>query len=344
MQSLRLEVPDMDLALSELVEQIPRGGAATYGGLAAVLGDPVAARWVATRLLAHRHDADCRCHCVVLAGGIVGKYVSGETRNREKVARLEAEGAAVVGGRIDLDAHRFELPRSAKAAPLARLREMQAAWAEKFSSEGHADAPRSIAGLDVSYIGATRAVATYAVVEPGSLDLVWSVSIEREVRFPYISTYLAFRELPMLWDLVDAARAAGRLADIHLVDGSGVLHQRRGGVATCFGVSTGLTTIGVTKSLLFGRADRSRLSAGEWTYVRDVDGSPQGAALKTTPRGKKPIYVSPGYRIDVDAAVRIVEQSLAGHKLPEPLYWADRLSRKDARRAASRRAESRSRS
>ena len=186
------------------------------------------------------------------------------------------------------------------------------------------------------------------LVAAATRELVWSIAIERAVEFPYISTYLAFRELPLLWELVDAAHAAGRAANVYLVDGSGILHHRRGGIATCFGVSTDLPTIGVTKKLLCGRPDRTDLPPGDWSYVRDPAGSldrtepeepvePIGAALRSSPRSGKLIYISPGHRIDVDASVRVVQYLLAGRKLPEPIYWADRLSREEAqsRKAAN---------
>ncbi len=332
MRTSRIVFPDMDRELAALVTQIPPGRTATCGELAAALGDPIAARWVGQSLLAHPHHAACGCHRIVRAGGVVGKFASGEIDNLAKIRRLEEEGVAVVDGKVDLDRHALKFRRHAASAPLAVLRATQAAWAERFSFAGSPRDVELVAGLDVSYLDARRAVGAYALVDAVSLELQWSVTLERAVQFPYISTYLAFRELPILWDLVDAARAASRLADVFLVDGSGILHPRRAGVATCFGVSTGLPTVGVTKKPLYGRPDRTGLSTGEWTYVRGDDGSPLGAAMKTTPRGKKPIYLSPGDRIDVDAAVDVVVRMIAGHKLPEPIYWADRLSRQQAQR------------
>jgi deoxyribonuclease V len=211
------------------------------------------------------------------------------------------------------------------------LRDVQAHWARGFSGEAPGEFPERAAGLDVSYISERQAVGAYALVHIPTGELEWSFTIEREVRFPYISTYLAFRELPILWDLIEVASAAGRLADVFLVDGSGILHPRRGGVATCFGVSTDLATIGVTKTLLHGRPDEEKLPVGQWTYVRD-EGEILGAAIRTSPRSRKPIYVSPGHRMNTDAAIETVDRLALGRKLPEPIYWADRLSREAARK------------
>ena len=86
-------------------------------------------------------------------------------------------------------------------------------------------------------------------------ELVWSAKIRRAIRFPYITSYLTFRELPILLELLGEVRAAGRMAPVLLVDGSGILHPRRFGVASHLGVAADAATIGVTKKLLCGKVD-----------------------------------------------------------------------------------------
>ena len=98
-------------------------------------------------------------------------------------------------------------------------------------------------------------MAAYALVETETGRLVWSATVRRRVAFPYISTYLSFREIPIYLDLLDEVRAAGRLSEVLLVDGSGILHHRHAGVASHLGVVASLPTVGVTKKLLCGRVD-----------------------------------------------------------------------------------------
>jgi deoxyribonuclease V len=101
-------------------------------------------------------------------------------------------------------------------------------------------------------------------------------------------------------------------------------------VATCFGVVADVPTIGVAKSLLCGRLETA---AGDPTDLQagvTVDGRTVGGVL-TFPGSSRPLYVSPGQKMDVPGAVRIARAFAFGHRLPEPLYWADRLSRTQSR-------------
>ena len=111
-----------------------------------------------------------------------------------------------------------------------------------------------------------------------------------------------------------------------LVDGSGILHQRHAGIATHLGVIASLPTIGVTKKLPCGQAELEGMQPGESRPVVYEDRL-TGVALRSGPRSRRPIFISPGHLLDVAFAERLVRRLLAGRRLPEPLYWADRLSR-----------------
>ena len=92
----------------------------------------------------------------------------------------------------------------------------------------------------------------------------------------------------------------------------------------------GLPTIGVTKRLLCGQANIEGMRPLEARPVLHED-RPIGVALRPTAGSRRPIFVSPGHRVDVPFAERVGRGLLVGHRLPEPLYWADRLSRRQAR-------------
>lgn len=321
MSAASLVIADVQSAAIGLWSQIPRGRVATYGDLADALGDRVAARWVGHYALNHDHRAGCPCHRLVRADGTVGGHVDGEAA---KARVLRKENVPWRGGRVDLEACRFTQFRTRR--PLAALRAAQEAAAGRVRIAPLAAVARTVGGVDTSYIGPHQAVAAYVLLPRGGDRPVWSTSIRHAVAFPYISSFLSFRELPLLLELLDRVRQAGRLPDVLLVDGSGILHPRRIGLAAHLGVEADVPTIGVTKRHLVGRVERRQ---GWWQAV-SVAGQVVGAAMRGGGTSRKPIYVSPGHRADVATAADTVAACLAGHRLPEPLYWADRLSRDEA--------------
>ncbi len=196
-----LEIPDIAAALRTLIAQVPPGRVAACGRVAEALGNPVAARWVGHFLLHHPHDAACQCHRVVRAGGRLGPYIDGGTAAKRR--RLEAEGVAVRNGAVDLAQCAFD--RFDSDRPLERLRQIQEAAAAELVVRAAETMPRLVGGVDVSYPQPDEGVAAYALVEVETGQLLWSVKIRRRVRFPYITSYLAFRELPILLELLGEA-------------------------------------------------------------------------------------------------------------------------------------------
>ena len=121
------------------------------------------------------------------------------------------------------------------------------------------------------------------------------------------------------------------IADVVLVDGSGIMHPHRAGVATHFGIVADGPTIGVTKKQLCETVKIGGMQPGE---VRSVlEGRRKlGAAIRAHTASKRPLFVSAGHLITTDSAIRTVVRCLRGHRLPEPIYWSDRISRQEARR------------
>ena len=103
-----------------------------------------------------------------------------------------------------------------------------------------------------------------------------------------------------LWRDLTASRP---IADVVLIDGNGILHPRRAGIAACFGLLADVPTIGIGKSLLCGRVDVEGLRAGETRPVVDRD-ELIGLAVKSTDRSR-PIFVSPGNHCDIEQAAAI---------------------------------------
>ncbi len=322
-----LRVPDLEAELIRLLTQVPAGRVTTYGDLADALGLRAAARWVGEFLRDHEHSAACPCHRIVRKGGELGLYL--RDRNPvEKADKLESESVGIANGVVEqfdeIVFRGFESER-----PLAGLVELQHEIAGHVRLEAYEDTPAVVAGLDVSYARDGAAVGACAVVETHSGSLVWSATRRQNAPLPYIPSLLTFRELPVLLTLFNEARQKFPELNLFLVDGNGVLHPRGAGVAACFGVVADVPTIGVAKSLLCGRLEE-HMPPIEGCVPISVEGMTVGAVFERHPNAHR-LYVSPGQRIDVAAAIRMTRLLDFGHRLPEPLYWADRLSRAEAR-------------
>jgi deoxyribonuclease V len=310
--------------LERLLSQIPRGRFTTYGHLARALGDVAAARWVGQYLLDHPHRRGCHCHRVVRLTGEPGLYMDGEPA--AKLERLRREGVPICDGRCDVGLAFDEFDSS---APLVSLTAFQLSVPQRLKLRAGSRPVRTVAGLDAAYLPDGDAAGGYVLVDADTLETVWSTTVTAPATFPYISGYLAFRELPLMLRAWEAAREAGFAADAVIIDGNGILHPRRAGIAACFGLLADVPTVGIGKKLLCGRVDLNGMRADETRPVLHND-QLIGAALKCT-NSSRPIFVSQGNRIDLDGAVTLVRRLFVDHRLPEPLHRADRLSKSAAR-------------
>ncbi len=154
------------------------------------------------------------------------------------------------------------------------------------------------------------------------LRLVEQHAVDEPVPFPYIPGLLAFREVPVL---ARAFEKLQRTPDLLLVDGHGLSHQRRFGIACHLGLLLDVPTIGVAKSRLVGRHDDPPPEAGGRAELRD---GPDlvGLVLRTRDR-VSPVYVSVGHRIGLHQAADWVLRLCRGYRLPEPTRLADQLSK-----------------
>ena len=334
---IRDRIPDLAKALAHLLDQVPAGRVTTYGRLAAALGDVMASRWIGAHLRDHAHTNQCRCHRVVRVDGGLGVYDRGGVG--DKANRLRAEGVAIVDGRVALD--ECLVDTFSGDAPLRSLRDWQTELAGSVRLVKPKRRPRWIAAVDVSY--GTRGTsniqtgtAAYVVWDSHTRQVQFETTCSAAIRFPYVTTYLAFRELPLLVEAFQTGLTQfPRAPDVVLVDGSGILHPRRSGIAAMMGVLLNVPAIGVTKKRLYGQCDRLELEANRTAPVY-ADDEQLGIAILPTEITTKPLFVSPGHRIDCQMAADVVLSSIADHRLPEPIYWADRLSRQATNRKRHR--------
>jgi len=140
---------------------------------------------------------------------------------------------------------------------------------------------------------------------------------EDKIAFPYIPGLLSFRESPLI---LAACEKLCNVPDLVLIDGHGIAHPRRFGLASHLGLSLNLPTIGCAKSILCGRHQPVAEEAGSHTELLDNE-ELIGAALRTK-SGVRPVYVSVGHRIDLASALQWVIKCCRGYRLPEPARLA----------------------
>jgi deoxyribonuclease V len=179
-----------------------------------------------------------------------------------------------------------------------------------------------VAGIDVGFEDGGRVTrAAVAVLRRGDLQLAESSLARRPTDFPYVPGLLSFREIPAVLDALAALRSA---PDLLLCDGQGLAHPRRFGLACHLGWLLDAPAIGVAKSRLLGDFAAPPAERGAWTPLLDR-GDVVGAAVRTRP-GVRPVFVSPGHRVDVASAVRLALACTGRYRLPEPSRAAHRLA------------------
>mmetsp|Transcript_4521 Transcript_4521/g.14597 ORF Transcript_4521/g.14597 Transcript_4521/m.14597 type:complete len:273 (+) Transcript_4521:73-891(+) len=212
---------------------------------------------------------------------------------------------------------------------------------EATGAEPAADASRRVelrfvGGLDISFIKGndTDACVALAVFDLKKRQTVYSDCQWVKLEFPYISGFLAFREVPLFLPVLRACKDAAPdlFPQVVLVDGNGLLHPRRFGSACHLGVVAGVPTVGVAKTFLqvgeLTKYDAIALSRkGLAVPLNDEHGEQLGWAFRASEALSKPVFVSPGHGVSHRTALEVVRRSCL-HRIPEPVRQADLLSRK----------------
>ncbi len=196
--------------------------------------------------------------------------------------------------------------------------EIQQRLATQVSKKSAVTTPRFIAGVDIS-TGKGEGMATGAVVVLNypELSVVETKVARGKLNFPYIPGLLSFRESPLT---LAACQQLTIAPDLILVDGQGIAHPRRLGLASHLGLLLNTPTIGCAKSLLCGSHEAPSIEPGNYTEVVDK-GEIIGVALRTK-HGVKPVYVSIGHKVDLQTAIYWITKCCHGYRLPEPTRLA----------------------
>ena len=181
---------------------------------------------------------------------------------------------------------------------------------------------KTVGGGDVSYSKSGNLLfGAIVVLSFPHMQILDAATSDGKVPFSYIPTLLSFREGPIL------ARTFQKLKikpDIMIYDGQGIAHPRGMGLASHMGLWFDLPSIGCAKTPLLGKFIPPGPSRGSFEWIRR-EGKKVGAVLRTK-ENVKPLFVSPGYRIDLLASIQLILQTCRGFRIPEPLRKAHQAS------------------
>ena len=200
----------------------------------------------------------------------------------------------------------------------SQAQEIQLKMASLVSRTNELTGPRFIAGVDIS-VDRARGMGRGAVVVLSypELEVAEVQTVEDNINFPYVPGLLSFREAPIT---LAACEKLEITPDLVLVDGQGIAHPRRLGLASHLGLFLDRPTIGCAKSRLCGSHFEPANEPGSYAELVDND-EVIGAAVRTKAR-VNPIYVSIGHKVDLEAAIHWAMQCCRGYRLPEPTRLA----------------------
>ncbi|QNL49609.1 endonuclease V [Olivibacter sp. SDN3] len=173
---------------------------------------------------------------------------------------------------------------------------------------------KTIAGADISLNRFSNVIyAGIVVLDYETLLPIGYSMVESETNFPYVPGYLAFREVPALVKVIDQLPVK---PDVIMVDGHGIAHPRRMGIAAHLGAVCGIPTLGCAKKKLYGKYIEPELLKGSYTSLHTKDET-IGYVLRSK-NNVKPVFISPGNNMDLSDSLNIAHHCTLKHRLPEP--------------------------
>lgn len=201
-------------------------------------------------------------------------------------------------------------------------RTIQEAFINKVKIAPLKGTPKHIAGVDAAFLG-DRIISVACLYKYPDLTPIEERYVAAEVSFPYIPGYLSFREGP---SIIQALSSLNIRPDLILFDGQGIAHPKGLGIAAHIGALLDLPSIGCAKSRLVGEYEEPGYKKGSWSPL-GYKGKVVGAVLRTRDN-VRPLFISPGHRIDLKGSIEIVLRCTSKYRLPEPLRRADFMSKR----------------
>ena len=202
---------------------------------------------------------------------------------------------------------------------IEQAKQIQRDLSSQVSKKNEITSHRLFAGADISAPDSSGvACAAVVVLEYPTLEIAEVQTTKGKLLFPYVPGFLSFRESPLLVATFEKISAS---PDILLVDGQGIAHPRRFGIASHLGLILGIPTIGCAKSRLCGQ-HKPLITAEVGSYTELVDKDEVLGVVMVTKAHAAPIYVSIGHKIDLANAIHWVMKCCAGYRLPEPCRLA----------------------
>lgn len=181
---------------------------------------------------------------------------------------------------------------------------------------------KTVAGVDVGFEqNNTITRAAIVVLNFQTLEVIETALAHRPTSFPYVPGLLSFREVPCV---LEAMLKLSTEPDLLLCDGQGIAHPRRFGIAAHLGLLLDIPAIGVGKSRLTGTHAEPTAEKGSSVPLMDR-GEPIGTVLRTR-KNVKPLFISPGHRVSIETAPKLVMKCVTKYKLPETTRWAHKLA------------------
>lgn len=297
----------------DLVRQIPEGKISSYGAIAEALGDKIASRSVG-RMMNQNPNADTMpCFRIVYSDGKLGGFGLGVD---DKIRRLNEDNILVDKGKI-VDFNNLLFKNFKTTYPLKKLREEQINLSKKVNLKDTFKEIKTVAGIDVAYPKNEfeNACGACVVIDYKTKEIIEKKTIFWETNFPYISTYFFYREFPIIRELINILKSN---PTVIIFDGNGILHPYGIGMATQAGIKLNKPSIGISKSLLYGKIEGN---------IIKINNEKKGFLFYTSKKTKKPTYISPGNNISFDSSQKIVK-NLCIYKTPEPLRQAHIYAKK----------------
>lgn len=182
---------------------------------------------------------------------------------------------------------------------------------------------KTIAGADISYNKDSNLMfGAIVILTYPSLKLKAYALETAETKFPYKAGYLGFREIPTLLKVWEQLTEK---PDVVVLDGQGILHPRRLGIASHFGVLTANATVGCAKTSLYGFYEEPSPSKYSFSCIYENNTKEHlGYALRTKNKAK-PVFISPGYGLTLPKSLEIIKNCSGNYRIPEPTRIAHEI-------------------